>query len=129
MESNNFTPLEQKISVANPNMEGKPTNDECNLAMLAHILALFSYFLGPLIIYLVKKDESPFVANNAKNALNFQISLFLYSIAGAVLCIIIIGIFVLIALGILHLVFCIMAAVAARDGKVYKYPLAIQFLK
>ena len=124
MEENN-----NQVSLQQTSLLASPTSDERNLAMLAHILALFSYFLGPLVIYLVKKDESPFVADNAKNALNFQISLFIYSMVSAVLCIIIIGIFMLVALGILHVVFCIMAAVAARDGKVYRYPLSIPFLK
>lgn len=124
MEENNYQVSQQQTSSL-----ASPTSDERNLAMLAHILALFSYFMGPLIIYLVKKDESPFVADNAKNALNFQISLFIYCIVSVVLCMIIIGIFMLIALGVLHLVFCIVATVAARDGKVYKYPLTIPFLK
>lgn len=124
MENNNFSvqPTEQVPAVT-------PSKDDCNMGMLAHLLALLTGFIGPLIIYLMKKDESPFVRENARNALNFQISVFIYYIIGAILTIVLVGILVLIAVGILHLVCCIVGAVAASNGKIYKYPLTIQFLK
>jgi len=112
-----------------PPLPSSPTNDERNIAMLTHLLALFSSFLGPLIIYLVKKDESPFIRDNARNVLNFQISLFIYYLVGGVLCMILIGIPIVIATSIMHLVCCIIGAVKANGGIVYKYPLTITFIK
>lgn len=106
-----------------------PTPDDCNIAMLAHLLALFTNFLGPLIIYLVKRDESTFVKDNARNALNFQISLFIYYIISWILALILIGFVMMAVLGVLHIVCCILGAVAAQKGRVYKYPLAIPFIR
>ncbi len=125
MEGNNFAvPQQQQPSASLTN----PTGDERNLAMVVHILSLFSYFLAPLIIYLIKKDESPFIRDHARNALNFQISLFIYGVVSFILAFILIGFVLLFALGILNIVCCIMAAVAANNGKLYKYPMTIPFL-
>ena len=126
MQDNGFS---QQGYTSPPPLPGTPTNDDYNAAMLAHLLALFTGFLGPLIIYLTKKDESTFVKDNARNALNFQISLFIYYIISFVLAFILIGFVLLAAIGILHLVCCIIGAVSARDGKVYKYPMTIDFIK
>ena len=53
------------------------TAEETNLAMLSHLLGIFTGFIGPLIIYLVAKEDQKFVKQNARNSLNFQISLFI----------------------------------------------------
>lgn len=127
MQDNGFST--QQGYMTPPPIPGTPSNDDCNMAMLAHLLALFTGFLGPLIIYLVKKEESPFVRDNARNALNFQISLFIYYMIAGILAIILIGFVLLAALGVLHLVCTIIGAVSARDGKVYSYPMTIPFLK
>ncbi|MGB8193904.1 MAG: DUF4870 domain-containing protein, partial [Chitinophagaceae bacterium] len=58
-----------------------PTSDERTMALLSHILGLVIWIIGPLIIYLVKKDESKFVAEHAKEALNFQITVAIICIA------------------------------------------------
>ncbi|PZP52194.1 MAG: DUF4870 domain-containing protein [Pseudopedobacter saltans] len=127
MTNNGFTQpdgyYQQPITNTN-----SPSNDDRNMAMLAHVLAFFTGFIGPLIIYITKKDESPFVKENAVNVLNFQISLFIYMFVSFILAFVLIGFFLLAALGILHLIFTIMGAVAAHDGKVYKYPIAISFI-
>lgn len=106
----------------------EPTSDEKNIAMLAHLLTFFSSVIGPLIIYLIKKDDSPFIAAHAKAALNFQLSLIIYSIVGWILIFLLIGLLLLPLLGIFAVVFTIIAAIAAHDGKLYKYPFAITFL-
>ncbi len=97
------------------------------LGILTHIIAWFTSFIGPLIILLVSEDE--FTKNNARSALNWQISVIIYSIVSAVFIFIIIGFFMLFALGIVNLIFCIVAAVKAGDGKIWKYPMSISFLK
>ena len=77
------------------------TQGERNIAMLSHVLAFFTSFIGPLVIFLVKKDESKFISNHAKESLNFQITLLIISyIIGVVLSLILIGIVVLLALGV-----------------------------
>lgn len=104
------------------------STDDRNLAILVHLGTLFGGFLVPLIVWLVKKDESEFVAEHAKESLNFQISLILYFMASAILSLVLIGLFLLAALGVLNLVTVILATVAASKGEMYRYPLCIRFI-
>jgi uncharacterized Tic20 family protein len=106
----------------------QPTSDERTIAMLCHITGLIS-FIGPLIVWLLKKDESEFIDANGKQALNFQISIFIYSIVASILIVLIIGIPLLIAIGLFNLVMIILASVKALNGEVFEYPLSIKLLK
>jgi uncharacterized protein len=104
----------------------KAGNSGKALAIIAHILGLFTSFVGSLIIYLVAEDS--FAKENAKEALNWQISMIIYVIISAILIIVLIGIALLVILGILNLVFCIYAAIKASDNVTWKYPLSIRFI-
>ena len=104
------------------------SSDEKNIAMLCHLSGLFTIF-GPLIIWLIKKDESEFIDVNGKQALNFQISILIYSVVAAILIVLLIGIPMLIAIGIFNLIMIIIASVKAANGEVFQYPLSIQILK
>ncbi len=106
-----------------------PTSDEKTMAILSHILTLVAGFIAPLIIYLVKKDESAYVREHAVESLNFQISLIIYCIASAILMIVLIGIFLLFAVGIFALIVVIVATIKASEGKHYRYPLCIRMIK
>lgn len=110
-------------------MAKKKNSNDNVLAMLAHLLGLVSYFVGPLIIYLIQKDKKDFVYENAKHALNFQISLILYYFISSMLVLLLIGLVLLWALSIFALVVIIIASVKAYQGEVYKYPLEIEFIK
>jgi len=102
----------------------------CHLAALAYFLGIpFGNVLGPLIVWLIKKDEHPFIDQQGKASLNFQISMAIYAIIPFLLVFVIIGIPLLIALAIFDLIFIIMASVKASKGQSQKYPLAIQFIK
>lgn len=104
-----------------------PTSDEKTLALLSHILTFVAPILAPLIIYLIKKDESKFIAEHAKESFNFQLTLVLVIIG---LIITVVGIIFLGWLvGIFSIVLVIMATVRASEGKLYKYPFSIKFLK
>jgi uncharacterized Tic20 family protein len=111
------------------------TNDEKLFAMLCHVLSFSGYLvpfgnlLGPLIMWLIKKNESPFVDRHGKESVNFQISVLIYFIVSAVLFFVIIGFFLAAALFVFDIVVVIMAAIAANDGKEYRYPLCIRFIK
>jgi uncharacterized protein len=107
----------------------QPTPDEKTMAILSHILTLVSGFLAPLIIYLIKKDESPYVRKHAIESLNFQISIAIYAIGASILMIILIGFFLLIGIAILAVVLAIVATVKASEGKFYKYPFTIRLIK
>lgn len=103
-----------------------PSSDEKNLGLLAHIITLLSTFIGPLVIYLVKKDESAFVSEHARESLNFQITVALICI---ILFISIIGILLLWVVGIVSLILVIVATIRASEGKLYRYPFCIRLIK
>ncbi|MFL5747282.1 MAG: DUF4870 domain-containing protein [Niastella sp.] len=103
-----------------------PTSDERTLALLSHVLTIFFWIFPPLIIYLIKKDESKFVAEHAKESLNFQITV---GIVFIILFLTIIGIFLLWIVGILVLVLVIVATVKASESKLYRYPFTLRLIK
>ena len=111
------------------------TRDERNWAMLSHLLALVGYIVipfgnvaAPLIIYLMKKDESPFVADQAKESLNFQISVCIYALISGILILILIGFLLLIVVGVTGAILTIIASVKAANGETYRYPLTIRLI-
>ncbi|HMO62958.1 MAG TPA: DUF4870 domain-containing protein [Ferruginibacter sp.] len=103
-----------------------PTSDERTLAILSHILCVVVGFLAPLIIYLIKKDESPYVRDHAKESLNFQITIFL---ACVILAITLVGILLIWVVGIINLVLVIIATIKTSENKMYKYPLNFRLIK
>lgn len=103
--------------------------DARNLGVLTWLLGLFFSIIGPLIIWLIKRDESPFVDQTGKTVLNFNISYTIWIIVTAILSVILIGIPFLIAAGVLYLVFSIVGAVKANQGELFSPWLTIRFLK
>jgi uncharacterized protein len=103
-----------------------PTSDEKTIALLAHVLTFVFSFLAPLIVYLVKKDDSAFVTSHAKESLNFQITVFVVCI---LLVITVVGILLLWVVGIIATVLVIVATVRAGEGKLYRYPLTFRLIK
>jgi hypothetical protein len=117
----------QDVQQAQPSTE--VSKDARMWAMLCHLLGLFTCFIGPLIIWLIKKDEDPFIDNQGKEALNFQITVLIASIVSGLLSVICIGVFLAIAVGVVDLVFCIVASVKANSGQAYRYPVSIRLIK
>jgi uncharacterized Tic20 family protein len=103
------------------------------LCHAAALLGLFFHFLGhllgPLIVWLVKRGDSPEVDAHGKESLNFQISMLIYDAIAAILCIVLIGIPILIALWVLNTVLVIIASIQASEGKFYRYPITIRLIK
>jgi uncharacterized Tic20 family protein len=106
----------------------EPTKDEKTMAMLAHLLGLLG-FIGPLVIWLIKKDQSQFVDDQGKEALNFHLMLLIGLVAGGLLTFVCIGFFILPAVYILGVVFSIIGAMKANQGIAYRYPFTIHFIK
>lgn len=107
-----------------------PTSSDRLWSVLSHL----SWFLGvpfllPLVVYLVMKRDSEYVAANAREALNFHISVIIYFICCILLYFILIGIPLVVALGICFLVCSIKAALTASDGGCYHYPLTLRLVK
>ena len=105
----------------------------CVLCHASALLGLFFHFLGniggPLIVWLVKRGDSPEIEACGKESLNFQISMLIYDVIAFILVIVFIGIPILIALWILNTVLVIIASVKASEGKFYRYPLTIRLIK
>ena len=99
-----------------------------HLSALAGFIVPFGHIIGPLVIWLIKKDESPFVDDQGKESINFQISMTIYAIVAALLVLVVIGIFLLIGILILDMVLVIVAAVKANNGEKFRYPLNIKFI-
>ncbi len=96
-----------------------------NMGMLCHLLAIFTTFLGPLIIWLIKKEEHPFVDHQGKEALNFEITVLIAALGlGLITCGV--GSPIVYLVGI---IFNIIATVDSSKGRWYRYPLAIRLLK
>ena len=115
-----------------PPPQAMTAEDERLWSVIAHLGALFSSFWVPLVVFLLYKDRSEYVAEHAKEALNFQISVVIYAAIATVFCVTIIGLVIgvpmFIAIGILHFVFCLIATVKASNSENYRYPLAIRFI-
>jgi uncharacterized protein len=104
--------------------------------VLCHASALAGFFvpwaghiLGPLIVWLAKRSDSPEIDEYGKESLNFQISMLIYNVIAGVLCLVLIGFVILVILHILNLVLVIIASIQASEGKFYRYPMTIRLIK
>jgi uncharacterized protein len=118
-----------------PELPLGPTQEERQWAMFAHLSALagilvggWGGFIGPLVIWLVKKDTMPFVADQAKEALNFNITALIAFIICWMLLFVLVGFLLLPLLAIAWLVLVIIAAMKANEGVAYRYPVALRLI-
>lgn len=100
-----------------------------NMAMLAHLLVYIGGIIAPIIIFAMKKDDHPFIEDQAKEAINFQITLIIHSFICMALCFVLIGFLLLPVLAIYSLVMPIIAGLAAAQGEYYRYPLIFRLIK
>lgn len=136
----------ENLTTPPPPPSGSPSAEEKQWGMFGHLSALtgvvtggLGNFLGPLIVWQMKKDTLPFAADQAKEALNFNITLLIvgvvFGVIGAIFTAITLGLGAILvvplalALGVAWLVFTIMAAMKANDGVAYRYPLTIRLIK
>jgi uncharacterized protein len=113
-----------------------PSAEERQWATFAHLAALLGLvvwaagiLLGPLIVWLIKRDTMPFVNDQGKEALNFQITVFLAGVVCTALIFVLIGIPMLAALAVFDLIFIIIAAVKSNEGVAYRYPICLRLIK
>ncbi|MEZ4485627.1 MAG: DUF4870 domain-containing protein [Syntrophotaleaceae bacterium] len=111
------------------------SHEESNWGTFCHLSALAGYFIpcghiiGPLVIWLLKKDLYPSVDQHGKEALNFQISISIYALAAYALVAILIGIPLLVGLAIFNFIMIIIAAVKCKNDHTFRYPLSLRLLK
>jgi uncharacterized Tic20 family protein len=130
------TPADTEIA---PQQTAEPPTTakaETTWGMLCHLLSLcqllgipFGNVLGPLALWLIKRNDDPFVETCGKEAVNFQLSMTLYMILSFVLMFVFIGFFTLIAVMVINIVYTIIAAIKASDGLAYRYPATIRIIK
>ncbi len=120
---------------AAPDAQRPTTRDERQWAMLCHVSAMLMYvtviggIVAPLIIWLLKKDEMPFVADQGRETINFQITILLALIAAVILMFVVVGFLLFWALLAFHFVVTIVAAVRVTDGVWYRYPFCWRVIK
>lgn len=104
------------------------SQDSKNIALLMWLGTIFFSFIPALIIYLIKTDDA-YLADQSKEALNWSITVFIGTIIGWVLCIILIGFLVLMAIGLVNIIFCILGVVATSNGRAFRTPFAVRLIK
>lgn len=115
-------------------MDNAVSSDERTMAMLCHLAAFagvvipFGNIIGPLVVWLIKKDSSPYIDYHGKESLNFQIAFTIYMLIAALLVMVLIGLILLPVVGIAGLVLMIIAAIKAKDGEEYRYPYIFRLL-
>lgn len=117
-----------------PDPAGTPGADERQWALFAHLSALagflipFGNILGPLIVWQIKKNEMPFVDDQGKEALNFQITVLIAVVVCLVLSVLLIGLLLLPVVAVADLVLTIVAAIKANQGETYRYPFTLRLI-
>jgi uncharacterized Tic20 family protein len=130
------SPLPPPLPAGGPPIPSVTVSNVRTWNILCHASALLGVFfhfpghlIGPLIVWLAKRDDSPEIDAHGKESLNFQISMLIYNVIAAVFCIVLIGFFFLAVLWVLNAVFVIVASIQASDGKFYRYPMTIRFIE
>ncbi len=101
----------------------------CHLGTFGGMIVPFGNFLVPLLIWLLKKEEYLLVDDQGKESLNFQISIFLYSIVGFLLVFVFIGVILLVVLLLFAVIEVIRASISANNGERFRYPLCIRIIQ
>jgi len=105
-----------------------PNSNDRNIVTITHLGGILFSFVPSLIVWLLKKDDSEYIAAQAKEALNFQITLLLAQFVAYVLIFILVGFLLLGLIWIFNIVFCIIAAISSSKGEDYRYPLTLRLI-
>ena len=119
------------VTAPPPPTTGEAPQDQRTMSLLAHLLGIVTGPIGALIIWLVSKDDASkgFVVDQSKEALNFQITVFIAIVISWILAFVLIGLLLMPLVGIANLVLCIMAAMKANNGEAYRYPFTLRLIK
>lgn len=136
-EENNSAPPPQSPPPEAPAAPaaGEISQDQRQFAMFTHLSALcgiiipFGNLIGPLIMWQIKKNEMPFVDDQGKEAVNFQITVTIAMLICFVLMFVVIGLLLLPLVGLAALIFTIIAGIKANEGTAYRYPATIRLIK
>ena len=112
-------------------MSEAATQDDRTMAMISHLSGIVAGFIGPLVVWLINKDkpEKVWLNDQAKEALNFQITMIIGWLIAGVLTMVLIGMLLIPILFLANIILCIMAGMKANEGVSYRYPFAIRLIK
>ncbi|NOU23913.1 MAG: DUF4870 domain-containing protein [Methylotenera sp.] len=119
---------ETDSEVINENWDSSPSNDEKNIATVTHLGGTVFWFIPSLIVWILKKDDSEYLANQAKEALNFQITILIAQLVAGILVWVLIGFLLIPIIWLLNIVLCIIAAISTSRGEAYRYPFALRLI-
>ena len=119
----NNTGLETRASI-----NYKPSNDEKNIATITHLAGILFSIIPALIVWILKKDDSEYIATQAKEALNFQITVLVAQLVAGILVWILIGFLLLPIIWLVNIVLCIIAAISTSRGEAYRYPICLRLI-
>jgi uncharacterized Tic20 family protein len=123
------------VTAPPPPPSGSPSAEEKQWALFAHLSSLvgliipFGTLIGPLVVWLIKKDTLPFVNDQGKEAINFNITVLIAVIISCILMLVVIGLLLLVLVGIAWLVLTIIAAIKVSNGEAYRYPFSLRLIK
>ena len=119
----------QKVEIIVADKEQRTWAMFCHLSALAGLLFPFGSVIGPLIVWLVKKEEMPLDAEHGRKSLNFQLTMMIAYIVCFMLMFVVVGVILLPLVALFSLIMVVVSAIKANDGKEVKYPMAIEFIK
>ena len=128
MDPNYEQPFDPEAS-EQPGTGMEESKDARTFAALAHLLGIFTSFVGPLVIWIIQKDVHAFVDDQAKEAVNFHITILLAHAIVALLWCVVIGMFITPVIAVAQIVLGIIATMKANNGERYRYPLTLRLLK
>lgn len=105
-----------------------PSNDDKNIATVTHLGGTVFSFIPGLLVWALKKDDSPYIADQAKEALNFQITVLIAQFIAGILVMILVGFIFIGIIWLLNIVFCILAAISTSKGETYRYPFCLRLI-
>lgn len=112
-----------------PSPPASSANDDKTIAALTHASGILFGFIVPLVVWLLKKDQSAYLAENAKEALNFQITMLIAFVVSSMLIAVLIGLLLFPLVFVANVVLCIVAAVKTNNGETYRYPMTLRLIK
>jgi hypothetical protein len=106
-----------------------PSNDDKNIATITHLSGILFSFIPSVIVWLLKKDDNEYLSAQAKEALNFQLTILLAQFVACILIAILVGFLLLGIIWLFNVVLCIVAAISTSNGETYRYPLCLRLIK
>lgn len=105
-----------------------PSSDEKNIATVTHLGGTVFSFIPALVVWILKKDDSAYLNDQAKEALNFQITMLIAQFVAGILVWVLIGFILIPILWLANVVLCIIAAISTSKGETYRYPLCLRLI-